>query len=478
MYKVIIADDEPLILAGLRRKVDWASYGFEIVAECTDGQMLLGAITAKQPDLLVVDIQMPHKTGLEVIQAIQNIFPVLVIVISGYSDFFYAQEALRYGVVDYLLKPVAARTLQDALNKVKRQLELHTQDGKHHSDLFWHYLQKNIANLTREEILSKLSLSGARKHYWLAAFHGYAKPRQCLEQEIVVLRYNEHTQLALVHSDILPVNYEQSLKEIFGFVEDVGVAKPFMDLGELLQAADEAYMCLETRWIKHGIYLWPTKNASQSIKHYLYSAKQALLKGEAATVSALLVQLPDYVVSHRLNINSVAVIYNSLLALVPVEQEVQPVVYVTWQELCAKYTGVDDMISALHAQLVTGNEEDEASSVSKVIIFKIKMLLQKDYSQSISLQSMATRYHIDKSYLSSLFHSEVGETFTNYLTSIRIHHACEYLTTTNLSHSKIALLCGFNTDSYMKKVFRKVLGTTPSAYRQEAMQNALKKTNG
>lgn len=91
--------------------------------------------------------------------------------------------------------------------------------------------------------------------------------------------------------------------------------------------------------------------------------------------------------------------------------------------------------------------------------------LQQDYAQSVTLQRMASRFHIDMSYLSTLFHEHTGKTFTSYLTDIRINHACEYLRTTTLSNAKIAQLCGFANDSYMKKVFRKVINQTPSAYR-------------
>ena len=82
--------------------------------------------------------------------------------------------------------------------------------------------------------------------------------------------------------------------------------------------------------------------------------------------------------------------------------------------------------------------------------------LQQDYAQSVTLQGMASRFHIDMSYLSTLFHEHTGKIFTSYLTDIRINHACEYLRTTTLSNAKIAQLCGFANDSYMKKVFRMV----------------------
>ena len=104
MYHVILADDEPLILAGLKCKIDWQAYGFDIVQECMDGRSLLNAVSEKKPDLLIMDIQMPQATGIDVMRELRTQHPVHVIVISGYSDFSYAHEALRYGVLDYLLQ--------------------------------------------------------------------------------------------------------------------------------------------------------------------------------------------------------------------------------------------------------------------------------------------------------------------------------------------------------------------------------------
>ncbi len=476
MYKVIIADDEPLILAGLRHKVNWTALGFEIVAECADGQALLDAVTAKQPDLIVADIQMPHKTGLDVVQAIHNIFPSKVILISGYSVFQYAQEALRCGVVDYLLKPVASHALQEAVLKAKQQLALESKEGKSQSLLFWHYLKTNLPLLTDEKLLQMLTLSGSRRYFWAMAAEGPLALKKPIRQETAILRYNERVNLVLVHADELPQDHAAFMVETFQFEGDAGIAKPFENIRDLLAAGDEAYLCLATGWVKHGVHLWPGENARPSVKHYLSQVKNAFAAGNDAAVSALLSEFPKYIASHRLNIKHVETLYNSLMAMAMGEDDAQE--YVTWQELRVKYASIDDLLSALHDRLVSGGDEDEENvTMSKVIVFRVKMLLQSDYAQSISLQDMATRFHIDKSYLSSLFHSEVGETFTNYLTGIRVRHACEYLATTQLSHSKIALLCGFNTDSYMKKVFRKVLGTTPSAYRKAHAQGVPPKKN-
>ena len=191
MYKVLIADDEPLILAGLRKKISWGSLGFEIVGECTDGKTLLDELVSKNPDLLVLDIQMPHMTGLQVLRAIRDISNIPSIVISGFSDFSYAQEALRYGVIDYLLKPVSSSMLQSAVLKAKQHLDLNTVNGRRDAGLMFQFLKLNIDKISDSALLSRLALSGSCRYYWVAAFHGGCAIKHRNDVEIAMLRYDE-----------------------------------------------------------------------------------------------------------------------------------------------------------------------------------------------------------------------------------------------------------------------------------------------
>lgn len=469
MYKVLLADDEPLILAGLRRKINWERTGFEIVGECTDGRTLVEEVLSKDPDLLVLDIQMPHMTGLEALQAIRNVSSVSSIVISGFSDFAYAQEALRYGVIDYLLKPVEPAMLQDAVLKAKQWLDITTVHGRRSASLMFHFLRMNADKMPDEILLSRLALSGSRRYYWIAAFRGPCSIRERPEEEIVMFRYDEDTMIAVIHLDEIPNDCRAYVAGRFSFAGSVGLCRPFQQLRQLAQATDEAIAALETAWFRQGIYLWSTENEEQSIKFFLRQLEQ---KGQnSAEISGLLSTLPAYLLEHRLNVRSVESIYNTLLSRSRSREQEQPVRYCSWREIKSQYKNADYLLSELYRVLVPGADDDDSTSSSRAVVFKVKAILQKDYAQPLSLQSMASRFHIDNSYLSSLFREENGKTFTNYLTEIRVQHACEYLRTTALTNSKIAQLCGFTSDSYMKKVFRKVLGVTPSAYRAQTQSN-------
>ena len=118
MLKMLIADDEPVIIRGLQMLIDWAQLGIEICATCENGADALREIFAQSPDLALLDISMPGKTGIEILKALHTAQSrTKVIFISGFQDFSYAHDALSYGAVDYLLKPVKKDDLLRAVEK-------------------------------------------------------------------------------------------------------------------------------------------------------------------------------------------------------------------------------------------------------------------------------------------------------------------------------------------------------------------------
>lgn len=117
--KLLIADDEDTIRNGMAKYIRLHSDRFDRVYEAENGQETLDALMTYQPDLLLLDVQMPLKNGIEVLQeaAKSGIRPVTVI-LSGYDEFKYAQQALRLGAREYLLKPVRAADILAALNRL------------------------------------------------------------------------------------------------------------------------------------------------------------------------------------------------------------------------------------------------------------------------------------------------------------------------------------------------------------------------
>lgn len=119
MFKVLIADDEEKVCKLIQHLINWESMGMELAAIVNDGKKAYDAIIEHQPDIVITDIRMPVFDGIEVIRKTREIFPdIYFIIISGYSQFEYAQQAIKYGVEDYLLKPLKKKELQETLNKI------------------------------------------------------------------------------------------------------------------------------------------------------------------------------------------------------------------------------------------------------------------------------------------------------------------------------------------------------------------------
>lgn len=123
MLNVMLVDDEPLALEGLKLLVDWAAEGFSICAECPDAAEALRLLVPTHPDLIVTDLRMPGMDGLELMLAVKALgFDGQFVVVSGYGDFEYAQRALNIGVAGYLLKPIEPIEASAVLAHVRSKL--------------------------------------------------------------------------------------------------------------------------------------------------------------------------------------------------------------------------------------------------------------------------------------------------------------------------------------------------------------------
>ncbi len=127
MIKVLIADDEKKICQLIEALVDWAEFGMEIVGFAHDGEQALEYIETYKPDLVITDIRMPGKDGLEIIELGKKLNSELeFIIISGYKHFEYAQSAIKLGVNDYLLKPIKKSELLGTLSKLEQKFRFKT----------------------------------------------------------------------------------------------------------------------------------------------------------------------------------------------------------------------------------------------------------------------------------------------------------------------------------------------------------------
>ena len=122
MYKVLLVDDEALIREAISENTRWKELGYELMGTCKNGREAIERLDQEEADLVLTDICMPYVDGMELTRYLYEKHKgVKVIIISGYDDFEYAKTAVKYQVMDYILKPITAKELAQTLTRVKEK---------------------------------------------------------------------------------------------------------------------------------------------------------------------------------------------------------------------------------------------------------------------------------------------------------------------------------------------------------------------
>ncbi|MFC3802862.1 response regulator [Cohnella sp. GCM10012308] len=162
MIRALVVDDEAWVRLGLREQIDWKALGIEIAGEAGNGRDALEMIGSLRPDIVLSDIRMPLMDGIELMETIHKEHPdILIVVISGYSDFEYARKAVTFQVFDYILKPIEEDQLEAVLIRAVDKLDerKRARDDLHRMD---RRLRENGA-LAEERLLTRLA-EGAEDH--------------------------------------------------------------------------------------------------------------------------------------------------------------------------------------------------------------------------------------------------------------------------------------------------------------------------
>ncbi|MDI4644707.1 response regulator transcription factor [Cohnella hashimotonis] len=217
-YSMVVAEDEDLIRSGLIRKIEQSRQSFSVVGEATHGEEALELVRRLQPQVLVTDIRMPVMDGLKLIEEVHNYYPRTAIVIaSGYADFEYARQAMKFNVKHYLLKPFKQQDLADVLDDVRAQLSrepiVEVNDIEKTVQRIQQYLREHFhEEISLEQLSKQFSFSSAYLSKVFLKHVGEAPSKY-----IATLRINEAKRLLKQRKD-LPVK---------AVGEQVGYADPF-----------------------------------------------------------------------------------------------------------------------------------------------------------------------------------------------------------------------------------------------------------
>ena len=119
LYRIMLVDDEEEVRKAMIRKMDWEQLGFTVAGDAENGEDALEKLEMLEPDVVMTDIRMPYMDGLTLVAKIREKYPFIkILIFSGYDDFEYAKQAIKYRVTEYILKPVNGEELSEILTRV------------------------------------------------------------------------------------------------------------------------------------------------------------------------------------------------------------------------------------------------------------------------------------------------------------------------------------------------------------------------
>ncbi|MGL6173910.1 MAG: response regulator transcription factor [Cellulosilyticaceae bacterium] len=178
MYKVMIIDDEVFIREGLTAIIPWKAFGCEIVGQAEDGEEGVEKIIKLKPDIIISDIRMPKKNGLEMIDEIKSLNQnTQIIILTGYREFEYAQQAIRLGVLRLLLKPSKLDEIKEAiglavnnLDKLPKQKEQPQEKNEGEKEKP-QYLVKQAVDYITKNYREKIDLQRVADELYVSTWH-------------------------------------------------------------------------------------------------------------------------------------------------------------------------------------------------------------------------------------------------------------------------------------------------------------------
>lgn len=180
MHKVLIIDDESIIVEGLTRIVPWERYNCQVVGSASDGIAGGRAIREHRPDIVFTDIRMPGLDGLAMLSGLKSEFPDMQItVLTGFRDFSYAQQAIRIGVTRFLLKPSKMNELEEALEAMTANLQKYsgaeqpedTTVPLNHSEVASSFIVRQAVAYIEEHCTEKITLSDVADKCYVSQWH-------------------------------------------------------------------------------------------------------------------------------------------------------------------------------------------------------------------------------------------------------------------------------------------------------------------
>lgn len=524
MFKVVIADDEKKVVQLMQKLIDWENAGYEIVGTANDGVTALSLVEELKPDLLVTDIRMPGISGIELLKRAKELKPgLLCIVVSGYREFEYAQSALKYGVEDYLLKPLNKNEMTELLHKIRAKLtngaemeyQLKLNERRKQESLIRMLKDSEdsgadfpgLETINREYgfhfeegdsviLLVKTDIPEALKYpqnYRILTEHTLESVRKyaaavatdwaaAILPEGIALLMNAG-QLEFSELKKVAVRIRKEIEHERDLVGDVrvticmgSIVKDFTGLSDSLREA--IFLCEDRLCVKETIRIAADEKLSDSEKYQMEAEERKALQEAIELLSdegyqlALQDSFAKLIYNKELTGRDIRkwfeeMIDLALFCLSPFSVEGKKIKSELeehfWQ--CCTPLAVRDLVEQSFCRILSELKSEKESKEAKPIT-DAKRYIREHYKEALRLEDVSSAVGFNATYFSSLFKKETGMNFMDYLTELRMAKAKELLSSSKLSLNDVAEEVGYRDLKYFSRLFKKATGINPSEYKK------------
>ena len=427
MYKVLLVDDEYMITEGLKRLIPFDKWDMEVVATANHADDALDYVREHPVDIVISDVNMPDKTGLEMIGEMKELLPnAYYILLSGYQEFDYVKKAMNLNVVDYLVKPVDKVELERLLEKIASQLGEQSHEPE-------------ILSQQLDEEAFKAHLS-QKENWWIGLSKekqgNYAIPYYVLGQDWQIVLADQEFEglLVMPFEASYQINFEKWKRDIE----------------------------------KTLFYGSVNLDQSESLFSYYEPIYRVIIQGNLQQIIEELTLLEKIVLENTPRVSITKQLFTQFVMDV----------FHLFEHL--KADDMTDIVKNIHAittfeDLVAYTKETLTSFFGQYRmnenVVSVLEVIGRDYQKELSLKDISKDLFINPVYLGQLIKKETNSTFAELLNKQRIKAAQQLLLSTNDSIEDICYTVGYSNVGYFYKVFRKLCGKSPKAYRKQVEAN-------
>jgi len=504
----MLVDDEPPLLRSIEREIKKCSACFKVVAKAYNGADALEKMPKAMPDVVFIDIKMPVMDGLALAKRLDVLYPdIFPVIISGYPDFEFAKEALKSGVVDYLLKPVEPELLCEVLERLSKKLEKIYRNKEVEllqqiirslpvkSEQILHYLNYKyfMAIIVRRGALPK-SYSTQLQIYNYKPFESYdpSLPDNLFGADKcwVLDGRDENESIFIygfktdnnVHPESMAYSLASKLRSPSNF-NTIVYSKNFFELDKLYSIIQDMYktinqfLVIGKEQVLHHLqsngnsFEIPTLGLSleNKLSHLIQTKSMSLLKDEISKLFLTWEQqsFTQYQVDRLLN--QLARLIEKHVPSLPahadfgMDQQFNEVLSSS-TNFAGMLRGVWDIIEEV---LSSHDDKDSYKKSTKDLFDSIESYISKNLSAPITLQSICDLFGISQPYLSRLFRKYKKLSFNEYITNKRINEARRLMEENpDMLVKDVARIVGYEDQHYFSRLFKSLTGLSPSDYKK------------